>query len=194
MLSCTFIILLLGTHYMEAVTNHYSLHWSCLYCQSWSVLSLDIPARLFCLTLSFMFFLAVLDYIGSRCLQYCPECPCLSWMSLYSYGLNVPICPKCPYLFWIFESIRIVQCCGSEPERIPIFWLDPNKKKSSYLDSDPDTVVKQIFLWKIADQTLEREKTEDFQLEIFFFLCRTDSRTHIKAMRGTILKIFGSKY
>jgi hypothetical protein len=48
-------------------------------------------------------------------------------------------------------------------------------------------------LGKIADQTIEKEKTKVLQLENFF-ICRTDFRTHIKAMRGTILKNFGSKY
>jgi hypothetical protein len=33
------------------------------------------------------------------------------------------------------------QCCGSESERIRKFWLDPNPKKSSDSDTDPDTVV-----------------------------------------------------
>jgi hypothetical protein len=48
-------------------------------------------------------------------------------------------------------------------------------------------------LWKIADQTLEREKNDVFLLK-FFFLWRTGSRTHMKAIRGTIWKNLGSKY
>jgi hypothetical protein len=38
---------------------------------------------------------------------------------------------------------------------------ESESEKSSDLDSDPDTVVKN-FLWKIADQKLEREKTVSF--------------------------------
>jgi hypothetical protein len=46
----------------------------------------------------------------------------------------------------------------------------------------------------MADQTLEREKTLVFQLENFF-LCLTDSRTHLKKiMRCSILQNFESKY
>jgi hypothetical protein len=66
--------------------------------------------------------------------------------------------------------------------------MDPNPKKSSDWDSDPDTVVKYKILWTIADQPLKGEKNVPvqgiFQLENFF-LCRTDSRTNVKAMRGS---------
>jgi hypothetical protein len=39
------------------------------------------------------------------------------------------------------------RCCGAEYERIREFWSDPNPKKRSYLDTDPnpDTVVKNFF-------------------------------------------------
>jgi hypothetical protein len=54
------------------------------------------------------------------------------------------------------------------------FWLDPNPnpKKSSDSDtdsnSDSDTVVGWKFLWKIKNQTLERENFYVFRLKIFF--------------------------
>jgi hypothetical protein len=64
------------------------------------------------------------------------------------------------------------------------------------LDLDADTVVKiKVCVKTRADQTLEREKNVRyryvFQLENFF-LCRTDIKTHMNAMRGTILKNVGS--
>jgi hypothetical protein len=62
-------------------------------------------------------------------------------------------------------------------------------EKSSYSDmdsdSDSDTVVGWKFLWKIKNQTLEKEKTYVFLLTIFI-LWHTGFRTHIKAIRGTI--------
>jgi hypothetical protein len=64
-----------------------------------------------------------------------------------------------------------------------MFWVDPNPKKSS--DSDSDTVVGWKFLWKIKNQTLEREKSYVFQLKMFI-LWRIGFRTHMKAIRGTI--------
>jgi hypothetical protein len=72
-------------------------------------------------------------------------------------------------------------------ERIRKFLLDPNPKKSSDsdTDSDPDTVVEWNFLSKIVDQTLERKKSYGFAIEKFF-LWRTGSRTHVKAIRDTI--------
>jgi hypothetical protein len=73
------------------------------------------------------------------------------------------------------------------------FWLDPNPKKSSCsdTDSDPDTVVENKLLLKIAEKNTEKHFV--FLLENFF-LCHTGSRTHMKAIRGTIWKNLGSKY
>jgi hypothetical protein len=76
--------------------------------------------------------------------------------------------------------------------------VDPNPKESEYFgwirirqessdlfsDSDPYTVKKtKKFREKSHIKHLKEKK--HFQLENVF-LCRTDSRTHIKAMRGPI--------
>jgi hypothetical protein len=59
-------------------------------------------------------------------------------------------------------------------------------EKSSDLDSDPDIVVKYKNFEKSQIEHLKENKTTYvFQLENFF-LWRTDSRTHMNSMRGTI--------
>jgi hypothetical protein len=69
-----------------------------------------------------------------------------------------------------------------------MFWLDPNPKKSSDLDSDPDTVVKKKLV-KIADQTLEREKNGRFSVGKHFSLSYRFQNTYRKkAIRGTFKK------
>jgi hypothetical protein len=72
------------------------------------------------------------------------------------------------------------------------------KKKSSDTDtnSDPDTVVKKVFCEKLQIKHLKEKKKNVFLLENFF-LCRTGTGSrgiHMKAMKVTILKNFGSKY
>jgi hypothetical protein len=60
-------------------------------------------------------------------------------------------------------------------------------------DSDPDTVFK--IKKNCKKSQIKHLKGENVSFSVLnFFLCRTDSRTHIKATRDTILKIFGSKY
>jgi hypothetical protein len=79
--------------------------------------------------------------------------------------------------------------------RIRKFWLDPNPKKSSDsdTDSDPDSVVAWKFVWKIEDQTLEREK-KIFE-QNFSLTYRTGFRTHTgtvwKQLEAPFRKIWG---
>jgi hypothetical protein len=83
----------------------------------------------------------------------------------------------------IIRSFR--QCCGSESEIIRMFCLDPNPKKRS--DSDSDTVVGWKFLWKIKNQTLEREKSYVFLFKILFSDVPVQVSEHIrKQFDGTI--------
>jgi hypothetical protein len=73
--------------------------------------------------------------------------------------------------------------------RIRKFWLDlnPNPKKNldSDTDSDPDTVVNENWCEKSKIKHL-KEKTLCFSVEKHFFLWCTGSKTHMKAIRGTI--------
>jgi hypothetical protein len=67
--------------------------------------------------------------------------------------------------------------------------LNPNPEKKFGFGSRHCCKIKN--LGKIADQTLERKINVLFQLENFF-LCLTDSRTHMKAVRGPIFKKISS--
>jgi hypothetical protein len=88
------------------------------------------------------------------------------------------------------QILSVVYPNLKEPESFG--WIRIQKKSwdsDMDSDSDPDTVVE----WKIAAQTLEREKKYVFLLEILF-LWHTGSRTHMKAIRGAVLKKLRSKY
>jgi hypothetical protein len=66
-----------------------------------------------------------------------------------------------------------------------MFWLDPNPNKKfgfGYGFGFRHCCKMNIF---VKNQTLEREKSYVFLLTIFF-LWRTGSRTHMKAIKGTI--------
>jgi hypothetical protein len=67
------------------------------------------------------------------------HCISVPVLCFYLYG-DSPYVPV-PSFYRKFSS-SLALYSGSESEKIRIFWLDPNQKKSLDLNSDPDTVVK----------------------------------------------------
>jgi hypothetical protein len=61
-------------------------------------------------------------------------------------------------------------------------------------DTDPDTVVEWKILWKIADQTLERDKNLVFLLENFFFSVIQVPEHIWKQLEAPFWNNWGSKY
>jgi hypothetical protein len=90
-------------------------------------------------------------------------------------------------LFCRSRFYSVNQWSGSESERIRIVgWIRIRKKVRIWIRTRHCCKIK-FFVKKSHIKHLKEKKPYVLQLENFF-LSRTDSRTHVKAMRGTIKK------